>query len=51
MLKRITMPGFTELDRQIAKLRELRDSFRAANENLSYLPKDSLDFPPPATES
>ncbi|CAG0993080.1 hypothetical protein [Geobacter sp.] len=51
MLKRITMPGFTELDRQIAKLRELRDSFRAANESRSYLPKDSLDFPPPATES
>ena len=26
-----TLPGLAELDRQIAKLRELRDSFRAAD--------------------
>lgn len=34
-----TLTGLAELDRQIAKLRELRDSFRAAT---GYSPASSL---------
>ena len=50
MFMRLIMPGFSEIDHQIAKLRELRDSFRAANENRSHSPKEPYAFSPPAAE-
>ncbi|WP_298434151.1 hypothetical protein [Geobacter sp.] len=46
MFKRFVMPGFTELDRQIAKLQELRDSFRQANHaRIEILPQKHAFFP------
>lgn len=50
MFKRLTMPGFRELDRQIAKLRELRDSFRTLNAGPTLIPTEPHAFFPPATE-
>jgi|GEM_PF-6762800 len=40
MLKLLPMPGFGELDQQIVKLRELRDSFRTSNAKRFYLPPE-----------
>lgn len=46
MLKLLAMPGFGELDQQIVKLRELRDSFRASNARRFYLPPEPhVNFP------
>ncbi|AFR42840.1 hypothetical protein GeomeDRAFT_0374 [Geobacter metallireducens RCH3] len=50
MLLRLIIPGFSEIDHQIAKLRELRDSFRASNENRSYSRKEPHAFFPPTKE-